>query len=106
MRHTLVLICSLCVLAVSAGWTLIQATTANDNAVLLHADGTWTTHSATTIQRTVVLHPDGTWTYDDLPPELPIKVVSTTTYSKPDIASAHVAGEMVYGTLWYMSKSS
>ena len=86
MRHTLVLIGSLCVLAGSAGWTLIQATTANDNAILLHADGTWTTHSAPTTQRTVVLHPDGTWTYGDLPPEPQIEVVSATTYSKPHTA--------------------
>lgn len=98
MRHTLVLICSLCVLAVSAGWTLIQATTANDNAVLLHTDGTWTTHTASTIQRTVVLHPDGTWTYGDVPPEPQIEVVSTTIYSKPDAAGAYVAGNIPYGT--------
>jgi hypothetical protein len=100
MRHTFVLICGLCALAIAAGWTLIQATTEHDNAVLLHADGTWTTHASSATQRTVVLHPDGTWAYRGVSPVQRASLPAIAAYRKPDAASAYVAGDMVPYGIW------
>ncbi len=100
MRNTLVLFGSLFVLAVSAGWTLIQATTANDNTVLLHVDGTWTTRSAPETQRAVVLHPDGTWAYGHLPLAPQASALAVAAYSKPGSASAYVTGDTVPYGIW------
>lgn len=100
MRHNFVLIFGICALTIVAGWTLIQATTAYDDAVLLHADGTWTTRASTATQRTVVLHPDGTWSYRSVSPTPQVPVSSTLAYRKPDAASAYVTGDMVPYGIW------
>lgn len=98
MRNTLVLIGGLCVLAILAGRTLIQATTEHDNAVLLHADGTRAIGDASATQRTVVLHPDGTWAYRELSSGAPS--ASTVAYRKPHAANTYVAGETVPYGIW------
>jgi hypothetical protein len=100
MRNTLVLIGGLCVLAILAGRTLIQATTEHDNAVLLHADGTWTTADASATQRTVVLRPDGTWAYGDLLSVPHAPSTSIAAYRKPPSANTYVAGDTVPYGIW------
>lgn len=99
MRNTLVLIGGLCALAILASRTLIQATTEHDNAVLLHADGTWTTGADSATQRTVVLHPDGTWAYREWlsAPQTP----PTVAYHKPSSANTYVAGDTVPYGIWF-----
>lgn len=100
MRKTLLLICSLCVLVVLAGWTLIQATTEHDNAVLLHADGTWTSGASAATQRTVILHPDGTWASRDGLPVAPAPLTASAAYHRPRSANAYVAGATVPYGIW------
>lgn len=100
MRHNFVLMFGICALAIVAGWTLIQATTAQEDAVLLHADGTWTTRSSSATQRTVVLYPDGTWSYRNASPTVSAPAPSVAAYHRPDAASAYVAGDRVPYGIW------